>query len=29
MTGWMDYALALAVLVASHFVPRLGGCAKG
>ncbi|WP_305970571.1 MULTISPECIES: NnrU family protein [unclassified Mameliella] len=25
MTGWTEYALALALFVASHFVPRLGG----
>ena len=25
MSGWGEYALALAVFVASHFLPRLGG----
>ena len=25
MTGWTEYTLALAVFVASHFLPRLGG----
>ena len=25
MTGWGEYALALALFVGSHFVPRLGG----
>ncbi|SIO30254.1 NnrU family protein [Vannielia litorea] len=25
MTGWAEYALALALFVASHFLPRLGG----
>lgn len=25
MTGWSEYALALALFVASHFLPRLGG----
>ncbi|MBS8226446.1 NnrU family protein [Vannielia litorea] len=25
MTGWAEYALALVVFIASHFLPRLGG----
>lgn len=25
MTGWAEYSLALAMFVASHFLPRLGG----
>ena len=25
MSGWTEYALALAIFVASHFLPRLGG----
>ncbi|QDC10815.1 hypothetical protein FHY55_16935 [Oceanicola sp. D3] len=25
MTGWGEYALALAVFIASHFLPCLGG----
>ena len=25
MSGWMEYALALVVFVASHFLPRVGG----
>lgn len=25
MTGWMEYTLALAIFVASHFLPRIGG----
>ncbi|MEY8839706.1 NnrU family protein, partial [Cribrihabitans sp. XS_ASV171] len=25
MTGWTEYALAMILFVASHFLPRLGG----
>lgn len=29
MTGWTEYTLALAIFVASHFLPRIGGLRDG
>lgn len=29
MTGWTEYTLALAIFVASHFLPRIGGFRDG
>ncbi|WP_370270237.1 NnrU family protein, partial [Nioella sp.] len=29
MTGWTEYTLALAIFIASHFLPRIGGLRDG